>query len=74
MSETQSYNQTYVPINVKPAVAGGGGGGWGGVGGGDLIVFVGLREGYLTDLFLFSLGRGYFSLSSPDVHWDQLNV
>ena len=39
-----------------------------------MIVFVGLREGYLTDLFLFSLGRGYFSLSSPDVHWDQLNV
>ena len=39
-----------------------------------MIVFVGLREGYLTDLFLFSLGRGYFSLSSPDVHWDQLIV
>ena len=35
---------------------------------------VGLREGYLTDLFLFSLGRGYFSLSSPDVHWDHCGI
>ena len=48
--------------------------GGGRVWGGDLIVFVGLRVGYLTDLFLFSLGRGYFNLSSSDVYWDQLNV
>lgn len=47
-----------------PAKGGGGGcGAWGG----DLIVFVGPREGYLTDLFL--RGRGYLNLSSPDVRF-----
>ena len=53
---------------------GGGGGGGGRLWGGDLIVFVGPRVGYLTDLFLFFLGRIYFNPSSPDVHWNKLNV
>ena len=44
-----------------------GGGGGCGAWGGDLIVFVGPREGYLTDLFL--RGRGYLNLSSPDVRF-----
>lgn len=51
MTETQSYNQP--------------GGGGGRVRGGDLIVFLGPRVGYLTDLFLFFLGRIYFNPSSP---------
>ena len=57
----QNKSGSYAPINVKPEGGAGGDRAYGG----DLIVFVVLGVGHLTDLF--SRGREYLDLSSPDV-------